>query len=176
MTTNTKRIESILVAGAGWIGRQIAAQCAAYDVRVFLLDKQAIVASQAFEWCVDHAEKRTQEQIWPEQAPDRCRQNIVPVEALDQIERVDLALECVSEQPSVKRQILQELSKKFVAPTIIASNSSYFTPSMLSRHVASPERYAHFHFHSPIWLSTVVDIVPGPNANDSIVLSLIDLA
>jgi 3-hydroxybutyryl-CoA dehydrogenase len=35
---------------------------------------------------------------------------------------------------------------------------------MLNKFVAHPERFAHFHFHLPVWRATVVDIVPGPDA------------
>ncbi len=61
-------------------------------------------------------------------------------------------------------------------PTIIASNSSYFVPSMLTRFVSQPQRFAHLHFHSPVWRATIVDIVPGPETDPAIVSRLHDFA
>jgi 3-hydroxybutyryl-CoA dehydrogenase len=48
----------------------------------------------------------------------------------------------------------------------VASNSSYFVPSTFSKHVRHPERYAHFHFHVPIWKATVVDVASGPQTSE----------
>jgi len=88
----------------------------------------------------------------------------------------DLVLESVSEQFSLKRRIIQNCSKRFPAPTIIASNSSYFTPSMMQPHATSPERFANFHFHVPIWRATLADIVPGPLTNKSTLDRLVAFA
>lgn len=173
----SKSIESILIVGAGWIGRQIAAQCAVHGLSVTILDKQAEVGLDAVRWAINHASKRSQDGIWGKNAAELCQENIRAAETLDQVsKKIDLAFECVTEQSSAKRRALGDLSAKFELPTIIASNSSYFTPSMLSKYVSQPERFCHFHFHAPIWLATVVDIVPGPEASPDILERLKELA
>lgn len=72
---------------------------------------------------------------------------------------MDLVLECVPEQISLKKRVLRQLSELFPPPCIIASNSSYFVPSVLSAFVKSPERFAHLHFHVPVLRESVADIV-----------------
>jgi 3-hydroxybutyryl-CoA dehydrogenase len=59
---------------------------------------------------------------------------------------------------------------------MIASNSSYFTPSTFSPHIVAPERFAHFHFHVPIWRATIVDIASAPETGQETRDRLIDLA
>jgi 3-hydroxybutyryl-CoA dehydrogenase len=78
------------------------------------------------------------------------------------LQNVELVLESVPEQAALKRRLLKQLSEVFSPDTILASNSSYFVPSTFSKHVRAPERYAHFHFHVPIWKATVVDVAAGP--------------
>jgi 3-hydroxybutyryl-CoA dehydrogenase len=176
-TAMSKSIESILIVGAGWIGRQIAAQCASHGLLVTIWDKQADVGIDAVHWAIAHASKLSQEGLWVPDASRLCEQRIRAVANLDQVsENIDLALECVTEQSSAKRRALSELSARFDQTTIIASNSSYFTPSMLSKYVAYPERFCHFHFHAPIWLATIVDIAPGPEAAPEILERLKKLA
>lgn len=78
------------------------------------------------------------------------------------IDRVQVVLECVPEQITLKRRILREFSREFPKSTIIASNSSYFTPSALAKFVEAPERFAHWHFHVPLHRSSIVDISGHP--------------
>lgn len=173
----TQSIESILVVGAGWIGRQIAAQCASHGLSVTILDKNASIGVDAVRWAIQHAAKRSAEGVWSMQASTICQEKIRSIEKLEDLtEQIDVAIECVPEQSSAKRRALAEISKKLPPTTIIASNSSYFTPSMLSKYVDQPERFCHFHFHAPIWLATIVDIVPGPQSTPDLVERMKKLA
>ncbi|MGN6547794.1 MAG: 3-hydroxyacyl-CoA dehydrogenase NAD-binding domain-containing protein [Aureliella sp.] len=74
------------------------------------------------------------------------------------VDETQVVLECVPEQIALKRRILREVSRQFPETVIIASNSSYFTPSTLAAYVESPERYAHWHFHVPLNRSSIADI------------------
>ncbi len=169
-----KPIESVLLVGAGWTGRQIAAQCLAHGIAVQLVDQQPTMAIAAREWILTHVQTQVAAQRWPAEAvawaehrleiDPRLPNSTEPQRHAAQAD-VDLVLECVPESSSAKRKVLKEFSSRFPSPTIIASNSSYFTPSMLSGFVQQPERFAHLHFHAPVWLATIVDIVPGPAAS-----------
>ncbi len=89
---------------------------------------------------------------------------------------IDLVIESVPEQISLKKRVLSQLSAQYAAPTIIASNSSYFTPSVLSRFVSSPERFAHFHFHVPVQHESVADIVGCERTQPAVIDQLCELS
>ncbi len=162
-------ISSVLIIGAGWNGRQVAAQCAAHGIRTFLADALHDAAMESIPWSVGYVAERVAEKVWPEQSIDKCRDLLMAIEMSDIGSRdIDLAIECVHEQVSSKRRVLREISAILPESTIVASNSSYFTPSMLSKFVEHPQRFAHIHFHSPVWTATIVDIVLGPDANPEI--------
>jgi 3-hydroxybutyryl-CoA dehydrogenase len=162
-------LNRILVVGAGWIGKQVAAQCLAHGLEVFVTDAQTQIFDEARHWITDHIAKQVADQRWSQSAITASRTKLTFISReLFTTTPVDLAIECVSESSSAKRKVLKELSQAYAPPTIIVSNSSYFTPSMLSKYVAHPERFAHLHFHAPIWLATVVDLVPGPEASPSV--------
>lgn len=162
-------ISSVLVIGAGWNGRQVAAQCAAHGIRTYLADARHDAAMESIPWAVGYVAERVAERVWPEQSIDKCRDLLIAIEMSDiGVLDIDLAIECVHEQVSSKRRVLREISAILPKSTIVASNSSYFTPSMLSKFVDHPQRFAHIHFHSPVWTATIVDIVLGPDAQPEI--------
>ncbi len=156
------KIERVMIVGAGWVGRQIAARMAQHGVRVWLFDRYPSVTEQALLWMqsiVHDPIESSSPYVTREWLP-----NIAIAEQISQ-PQVDLVIESVPEQLSLKKRVLGEIGLNHPAPTLIASNSSYFTPSILSKFVASPERFAHFHFHVPVQHESVTDIV-GSNASD----------
>lgn len=174
-------IERVLIVGAGWTGRQIAGQMVAHGLHVTLIDSNQHATKMSLDWIESQRLSFFEQGFWPNLSSEQLSKRLSVAASLDGLletnkEPYDLVLESVSEQFSLKRRILQSYSKRLDWPTIIASNSSYFTPSMMQPHVVSPERFANFHFHVPIWRATLVDIVPG-TATDSITIDrLRDLA
>jgi 3-hydroxybutyryl-CoA dehydrogenase len=174
---DVRPIQRALIVGAGWTGRQLAGQMAAFGVDATLIDNhpQALEASRS--WIQNQRAAFVYKGFWPKVSAADLMSRVHTMESLDELSgEFDLVLESVSEQFSLKRRILQTYSKRFASPTIIASNSSYFTPSMLQSHVVSPERFANFHFHVPIWNATLVDIVPGNLTDEHTIHRLKDLA
>ncbi len=170
-------IQRVLIIGAGWTGRQIAGQMVAYGLDVTLVDNnsQALEVSRA--WILDQRESFFEQGYWPNVSHEQLATRIHCATGIDAVDgEFDLVLESVSEQFSLKRRIIKAYSERFQPPSIIASNSSYFTPSMLQPHVVSPERFANFHFHVPIWRASLVDIASGPMTDEATLQRLVDLA
>ncbi len=173
----SRPIQRVLIIGAGWTGRQIAGQMVAYGLDVTLVDNSAQALDVSRSWILEQRESFFEQGYWPEVSHDKLASRIHTAAGIDAITgEYDLVLESVSEQFSLKRRIMKAYSERFPSPTIIASNSSYFTPSMMQPHVVSPERFANFHFHVPIWRATLVDIASGPLTDDVTVQRLMDLA
>ncbi len=167
----TEPVESVLIVGAGWVGRQIAARMAQKQLHVWLLDRQQGVSEEAIAWMRQLPEAQGAE-------TDDWQSRVAVAPPLSELSadsgrvadlQVDLVIECVPEQLSLKKRVLRQLSETFPPPTLIASNSSYFVPSTLSQFVAHPERFAHMHFHVPVLSDTVADIV-GCDASDPTIL------
>jgi 3-hydroxybutyryl-CoA dehydrogenase len=174
-------IQRVVIVGAGWTGRQIAGQMVAFGVDVTLLDSNPSALAMSVDWVESVHVSHAQQGYWPSVSSLELEQRLHVAASIDdltqhQTNRIDLVLESVSEQFSLKRRILKDYSKRFAEPTIVASNSSYFTPSMMQPHVVSPSRFANFHFHVPIHIATLVDIVPGPETTPSVLDRLQDLA
>ena len=172
-------IRTVLVIGAGWVGRQIVGQFVAHGLSVTWLDQSSDALSSGLKWIAEH---RTEIHSANHDSIQRAigDSNANEVRACTNIDDAgssfDLVLETVSEQVSVKRKVLELASARYPSPTIIASNSSYFTPSILSRFVQDPARFANFHFHVPVWQTRLVDIASSPNTSESTVDRLSELS
>jgi 3-hydroxybutyryl-CoA dehydrogenase len=177
-------VRRVAIVGAGWTGRQIAGQMAAFGVGVTLIDSVRSALEASRDWILAQRPRFCAEGFWPEIGEsllDNRLRFAIPSDPLanqfDDPEGVpDLLLESVPEQASLKRRILRNYSMVLPPSTMIASNSSYFTPSTFSPHIVAPERFAHFHFHVPIWRATIVDIASAPETGQETRDRLIDLA
>ena len=153
---NSLPIENVLIVGVGWVGSQVAARFASCGVQVWLCDRNDELTNAAkeriksfdgsSEW-ISQVHMAPPISNWGDD-PSRWTAS-----------QVDLVLENVPEQLSTKKRLLRQLSRAFPAPTIIASNSSYFVPSLLCKFVDDPDRFAHIHFHVPVLEDSVADIV-----------------
>lgn len=168
-------IERVLVVGVGWVGRQIAVRMAQHGVQVWLYDRQTGVCEQALQWARSIAHQPIDSDS-PAVVGDGQWYANLHFSANLIGSPVQLVVESVPEQISLKKRVLRELSEAFPFPVLLTSNSSYFTPSVLSRFVAEPQRYAHFHFHFPVLRQTVSDIVGGEFTDPVVLDRLQELA
>ncbi len=164
-----QRIDKVLIVGAGWTGRQIAARMAQYGVNVWIRDRDQAVSYSAMQWIsqldcdeggeVGHGQLANQSVTDPPtvRENEHFSRRVAICDATNSAD-VQLVLECVPEQISTKKRTLRQLASEFSAPTILASNSSYFVPSVLGQFVDDCTRFAHFHFHVPVLRSSVVDV------------------
>lgn len=189
-------IERVLVVGAGWVGRQVAARMAQYGLSVALDDSQPAITQSALAWMasLDDVEPQHGELAGHGNSPAKSTENkqnagsgdsartapawFKNVTAHDRSAsglQYDLVVECVPEQVSLKKRVLRQLSSQYPAPTIIASNSSYFVPSVLVQYVSQPERFAHLHFHVPVLRTSVADIVAAEQTDPRVPQRLAEL-
>lgn len=173
--TSLQPIERVLLVGAGWVGRQVAARLAMHGLQVWLSDRHPQVCQAAWQW-MQQLPGNSEQTADPKRADWLARVHLShSLSDLASQPAIDLVVESVPEQLSAKKRVLRELGQVFPPPTIIASNSSYFVPSLLSPFVAHPERFAHWHFHVPVLRDSVVDIVGSSETNPLVLERLHEL-
>jgi 3-hydroxybutyryl-CoA dehydrogenase len=134
----------------------IAAACAAAGASVTIAGRDAARARAAAEL-----------------AGDRVRAAEIEEDAFA---GCDLVIESVLEDLTVKRELLSRLEEWLEPDAVIATNTSSLPVSSLASTLASPARFAAFHFLNPAALTTVVEIVPGPATAPETINLLVDLA
>jgi hypothetical protein len=129
--SDSDRIQSVHVIGAGWVGRQIVGQLAAYEIPVAWSDRDPAALKDGLGWIGKHAEDLVQQGVWPSHAKN-CTQ-FISIGSLDELKHkaVDLAIETVTEQVSVKKRVLGQASQVFAPRVIIRTVPTLHHPFWL---------------------------------------------
>jgi 3-hydroxybutyryl-CoA dehydrogenase len=160
-----KDIRCILVIGSGTMGQQIGLQCAMYGYDVILYDIVPGALQTAGVQIKDYAaqlvgQKRlTQKEA--ESALARIRFTTNPEDAA----RADLVSESVPEDPALKAKVFAQFNTVCPPHTIFTTNTSTLIPSMFADATGRPGQFAALHFHTYVWDSNVVDVMPHPGTS-----------
>jgi 3-hydroxybutyryl-CoA dehydrogenase len=154
-------VRRVAVVGAGTMGQQIAFQCAGhgYDVVVYDVDPAALeVAGARIDAYADGLEAGG---VISSEVRGSARERIaftadVPTAAED----ADLLSEAVPEDPELKGRVLAEFDAACPPRTIFMTNTSTLVPSQFAQASGRPDRLLALHFHLPVWVNNLVDVMP----------------
>ncbi|HET6866005.1 MAG TPA: 3-hydroxyacyl-CoA dehydrogenase [Solirubrobacteraceae bacterium] len=154
-------VRRIAVVGAGTMGQQIAFQCAGhgYDVAVYDVDSAALEAASArIDAYADGLEAGGV--ISPEVRASARERITLTSDASTAAENADLLSEAVPEDPGLKGRVLAEFNAVCPPRTIFMTNTSTLVPSQFATATGRPERLLALHFHLPVWVNNLVDVMP----------------
>lgn len=162
-------INHILIIGAGTMGGQIALQCAMHDLNVSLYDNSAANLETGLARVRSYVRHLTAEGRTTAAVLDR----ITPVTDLAAAAATaDLVSESVPEDPALKGRVFAELNALCPSRTIFTTNTSTLLPSMFADAGGRPERLLALHFHLPVWIANVVDVMPHPGTDPAVVVAV----
>ena len=81
--------------------------------------------------------------------------------------RLDLAIETVPEDLSLKQRVLRELGER--APALIGTNTSGLSIDALAECLDDPSRLIGMHFFNPVWSLPLIELVLGRLTSDKTV-------
>ena len=173
---NIDDIRCIFIAGAGTMGEQIGLQCAlsGYDVIVYDIDPQALQTAEtqikAYAYLLTGQKRLTEQEA--QAALARIGFTTDP----DKAARADLVSESVPEHPELKAKVFAQLNTICPAHTVFTTNTSTLVPSMYAQATGRPGQFAALHFHTYVWDSNVVDVMPHPGTTPETVELLVAFA
>ncbi len=163
--SNNVDIRCVFIVGAGTMGQQIALQCAMHGYEVVLYDSVPEALEAAHAQIKAYAAQLLSQRRLTEREADvalaRIRFTANPAEAA----RADLISESVPEDPILKAKVFAQFNQLCPPHTIFTTNSSSLVPSMLAEATGRPALFAALHFHTYVWDSNVVDIMPHPGTS-----------
>ena len=152
-------ITRVAVVGAGTLGAQVAALCAAGGAPTTVTD----VAPNA----LTRAATRIETELLPpievagmgtRSARDAFASMTFQPDIDAAVRGADLVVEAVKEDAAVKTELFGRLSR--IAPdAILATNSSSIPSSQIIGEVDDPSRVLNAHFFGPIWVRTMVELM-----------------
>jgi 3-hydroxybutyryl-CoA dehydrogenase len=154
-------VRRVAVVGAGTMGQQIAFQCAGhgYEVVLYDVDSAALAAAgariDAYAGGLEGGGAISSEL----RASARARITLTS-DRSTAAEDADLLSEAVPEDPELKGRVLAEFDAVCPERTIFTTNTSTLVPSQFAEASGRPDRLLALHFHLPVWVNNLVDVMP----------------
>jgi 3-hydroxybutyryl-CoA dehydrogenase len=168
------KTDNVFVAGAGTMGSGIAqvvaqAECQVtlYDLKNELIDRGIVTIKGSLKRLVDKG-KKTNEEV------EAILQRITPSTDLNSANTADLVIEAVFEDLGVKTDILKKLDEICKKQAILGSNTSTLPIAALAAGTKNPERVIGIHFMNPVPLMRGVEIIPGMETSEEILVIVKD--
>lgn len=160
--------KSILILGAGTMGRGIARLFIQKGYSVALFDKMRGAAS------------KSKEQIQQELVRSAEKAQVLKIDAERMVDQIStpskltglnpvLAIEAIVEDLNEKKTLLAEMESSLPKTCILATNTSSLSVSSLAAGLAAPGRFIGLHFFNPPVSMPLVEIAPGEGTSPSTV-------
>ena len=149
------------IVGAGTMGAQIAQVVSYAGIPVVLTDVTMERAQRGMEIVRRIYHARVER---GKMTPGQAEEKMLLVSAgcgVTALQDVDLVIEAVSENLTLKRQVLYDLDASCAPGTIVASNTSALSISALGAATRRPGKVLGLHFFNPAYAMPLVEIIPG---------------
>ena len=164
----SRAIDNVCIVGAGYMGNQIALQCAVFAKKVYLYDirDEALRGSRGV--IAEFLDRMTNEGYVSMDRREsimnriRCTPDFAQAAAT-----ADLVVEAAQEDISVKREIFNKLDQLCPRETILATNSSSIRIDRIETATNRPEQVLNTHFVQPIWQHPFVELMRGTTTSES---------
>jgi 3-hydroxybutyryl-CoA dehydrogenase len=156
-----EEIHRVVIVGSGTMGQQIGFQCAGHGCDVVLYDIAPAALASARERIAAYADGLIAGGVITAEVRDSALARITltsepSVAAAD----ADLLSEAVPEDPELKGRVLAEFDALCPPRTIFATNTSTLLPSQFADATGRPDRVIALHFHLPVWVTNLADVMP----------------
>jgi 3-hydroxybutyryl-CoA dehydrogenase len=154
-------LTKIGVIGAGQMGNGIAHVCALAGYRVLLHDISADRVQAGLATIDGNMARQVGSGRIKEADRKSAMGRIEGAPTLDALSDVDLAIESVTENETVKRRIFTELCPGLKPEAYVATNTSSISITRLAAATDRPELFIGMHFMNPAPVMELVEIVRG---------------
>lgn len=167
----------ITVAGSGVLGSQIAYQTAfhGYQVSVYDINDEVVEKAKKSLKVLEENYKRdlhaTQADVDAATARITYFTNLA-----EATKNADLLIEAIPENPAIKIDFYEKLSKVAPEKTIFATNSSTLLPSQFSDSTGRPAQFVALHFANEIWKHNTAEVMGHPGTDQKVFQQVVEFA
>jgi len=171
-----REIKQAAVLGAGIMGGGIAYQAAYKGLPIVMKD----IRDDALALGMNEAGKLLSKQVERgRMTPAKMSETlgrIRPTLNYGDFGGVDIIIEAVVENPKVKTAVLAEVEGLVREDTIIASNTSTISISLLAEALKRPQNFVGMHFFNPVNMMPLVEVIRGKQSSEDAVAATVKLA
>ncbi|NNM51169.1 MAG: fatty acid oxidation complex subunit alpha FadB [Pseudomonadales bacterium] len=172
----SKEIGQAAVLGAGIMGGGIAYQTAYKGTPIIMKD----IRDAALDLGMGEATKLLSRQVekgrMTPQEMGTTLSRIRPTLNYGDFGQVDIVIEAVVENAKIKASVLKEAETLVREDTIIASNTSTISISLLAESLSRPQNFVGMHFFNPVHMMPLVEVIRGKKSSDDAVAATVKLA
>ncbi len=158
---NTVAIRTVGVVGAGQMGSGIAHVCALAGFDVLLHDAAADRLEKGIATVNGNMARQVASGKLQEEQRAAAMKLIRAANSMEDLAGVDLAVEAVTEDETVKRKIFAQICPILNPQAILATNTSSISITRLASTTDRPERFIGIHFMNPVPVMKLVELVRG---------------
>lgn len=164
------------VLGAGIMGGGIAYQSALKGVPVLMKD----ISEKSLSLGMNEAAKLLNQQLERGKLSGlkmaQILSTIQPTLNYAGIERAQIVVEAVVENPKVKAAVLAEAETLIAEDCVLASNTSTIPISLLAKSLQRPENFCGMHFFNPVHRMPLVEIIRGEKTSERTIAAVVAYA
>lgn len=154
-------IQKIGVLGAGQMGIGIAQTAAQSGFEVLLADVNLETAEKGKNKIASQLKKLVEKGKMQEAEVTKILCAIRPVKGLQDFKEVHLAVEAATEKVDLKYQLFRQLDEVCSKETILATNTSSISITMIAAQTKRPEKVIGMHFMNPVPIMKLVEGIRG---------------
>ena len=157
--------------GAGLMGHgiaQVASQVGGYEVA--MLDVEQRFLDKGMQMVRESVSKFVEKGKLSKSQGDEVLRRIKPTLGMEEaVEGSELVIEAATEDPGLKLELYRKVASMIDTKTVLASNTSSISITLLASVTRNPERVCGMHFFNPPQLMPLVEIIRGKKTSDSTV-------
>lgn len=162
----THTVNKLGVLGSGQMGAGIAQVAAQSGFAVLLADIDLAAAQKGKAKISAQLKKLVEKSKLTEQECASALDAITPVDGISGLAPCDLVVEAVTENPSLKFKLFQQLDAAVKPGAILATNTSSISITQIAAQTKRPERVAGMHFMNPVPVMKLVEGIRGIQTSD----------
>lgn len=168
------KINKVCVIGAGIMGAGIAQLISTYGYKVNLVDMNEELLNKAKNAIEKNLERFfvAKNKISKEEAENIVNRIKLIVNRDEAVEDVQMVIEAVFEDMTLKQQLFSELDAICDKDVILASNTSSLSITDIALKSKNQEKIIGIHFFNPAPVMRLIELIKGKNTSDKVLETL----
>ena len=172
----SKTIHTAGVIGVGTMGSGIAWALSAKDIPVRLKARKMSSIAKATAKMMKNFEALKRRGRLSDREIGLKMDRVTYTTGVDGLSNIDMMIEAVSEDRTVKHKVFEELEAVLGKDAIIATNTSSLGITELVKEMKYPKRFVGMHFFNPVAKMPLVEIIAGEKTSGKTVATVVQLA
>jgi 3-hydroxybutyryl-CoA dehydrogenase len=162
-------MKNITVIGSGTMGNGIAHTFAQFGFSVSLVDINELALQKAITTITKNLDRQVQKEIITEETKNNTLTNITTFTDITKCAPLsDLVVEAVSESIDVKLKIFKLLDEICPQHTILASNTSSISITLIAAATKRPDKVIGMHFMNPVPVMKLIEVIRGYSTSNEV--------